>query len=71
MISVNERMLQIRVKELNDQLFDISKQNQHLRKYINQLENKLSDSQTDLTILTNQVNYLLSCKSQKKKHRIL
>ena len=70
MISTNERILQTRVNQLNDQLFDLSVQNRELRKYINVLENKLSDKDTDLLILQNQINYLLRRKSQTKKHRI-
>ena len=52
-----------------DQLFDVKLQNQQLRKYIDVLENKLSDKDTDLLILQNQINYLLRRKSQTKKHR--
>jgi hypothetical protein len=70
MISTNERILQTRVNQLNDQLFDLSVQNRELRKYINVLENKLSDKDTDLIILQNQINYLLRRKSKTKKHRI-
>ena len=70
MTSVNERILQNRVNQLNDQLFDVRLQNQQLRKYIDVLENKLSDKDTDLIILQNQINYLLRRKSQTKKHRI-
>lgn len=70
MTSVNERILQNRVNQLNDQLFDVKLQNQQLRKYIDVLENKLSDKDTDLLILQNQINYLLRRKSQTKKHRI-
>jgi hypothetical protein len=70
MTSVNERILQNRVNQLNDQLFDVKLQNQQLRKYIDVLENKLSDKDTDLIILQNQINYLLRRKSQTKKHRI-
>ena len=70
MTSVNERILQNRVNQLNDQLFDVKLQNQRLRKYIDVLENKLSDKDTDLIILQNQINYLLRRKSQTKKHRI-
>ena len=69
MISTNERILQTRVNQLNDQLFDVKLQNQQLRKYIDVLENKLSDKDTDLIILQNQINYLLRRKSQTKKHR--
>ena len=69
MTSVNERILQNRVNQLNDQLFDMKMQNLRLRKYIDVLENKLSDKDTDLLILQNQINYLLRCKSQTKKHR--
>jgi hypothetical protein len=69
MTSVNERILQNRVNQLNDQLFDVKLQNQQLRKYIDVLENKLSDKDTDLIILQNQINYLLRRKSQTKKHR--
>ena len=70
MTSVNERILQNRVNQLNDQLFDVKLQNQQLRKYIDVLENKLSDKDTDLLILQNQINYLLRRKRKKKKHRI-
>ena len=70
MTSVNERILQNRVNQLNDQLFDMNMQNLRLRKYIDVLENKLSDKDTDLLILQNQINYLLRRKSQTKKHRI-
>ena len=70
MTSVNERILQNRVNQLNDQLFDVKLQNQQLRKCIDVLENKLSDKDTDLLILQNQINYLLRRKSQTKKHRI-
>ena len=70
MTSINERILQNRVNQLNDQLFDVKLQNQQLRKYIDVLENKLSDKDTDLIILQNQINYLLRRKSQTKKHRI-
>lgn len=70
MTSVNERLLQTRVNQLNDQLFDMKMQNQRLRKYIDLLENKLSDKDTDLIILQNQINYLLRRKSQSKKYRI-
>ena len=69
MTSVNERILQNRVNQLNNQLFDVKLQNQQLRKYIDVLENKLSDKDTDLLILQNQINYLLRRKSQTKKHR--
>ena len=69
MTSVNERILQNRVNQLNDQLFDVRLQNQKLMKYIDLLENKLSDKDTDLLILQNQINYLLRRKSQTKKHR--
>ena len=69
MTSVNERILQNRVNQLNDQLFDVKLQNQQLRKYIDVLENKLSDKDTDLLILQNQINYLLRRKIQTKKHR--
>ena len=68
MISTNERILQTRVNQLNDQLFDLSVQNRELRKYINVLENKLSDKDTDLLILQNQVNYLVRRNRQKKKY---
>ena len=68
MISTNERILQNRVNQLNDQLFDLSLQNQKLRKYINVLENKLSDKDTDLLILQNQINYLVRRNRQKKKY---
>ena len=70
MTSVNERILQNRVNQLNDQLFDMKMQNLRLRKYIDVLENKLSDKDTDLLILQNQINYLLRRKSQTKKHSI-
>ena len=56
MTSVNERILQNRVNQLNDQLFDMKMQNLRLRKYIDVLENKLSDKDTDLLILQNQIN---------------
>ena len=68
MISTNERILQTRVNQLNDQLFDLSVQNRELRKYINLLENKLSDKDTDLVILQNQINYLVRRNRQKKKY---
>ena len=68
MISTNERILQTRVNQLNDQLFDLSVQNRELRKYINVLENKLSDKDTDLVILQNQINYLVRRNRQKKKY---
>jgi predicted nucleic acid-binding Zn-ribbon protein len=68
MISTNERILQTRVNQLNDQLFDLSVQNRELRKYINVLENKLSDKDTDLLILQNQINYLVRRNRQKKKY---
>lgn len=68
MISTNERILQNRVNQLNDQLFDLSVQNRELRKYINVLENKLSDKDTDLLILQNQINYLVRRNRQKKKY---
>ena len=68
MISTNERILQNRVNQLNDQLFDLSLQNQKLRKYIDLLENKLSDKDTDLIILQNQINYLVRRNRQKKKY---
>ena len=68
MISTNERILQNRVNQLNDQLFDLRLQNQKLRKYINLLENKLSDTDTDLIILQNQINYLVRRNRQKKKY---
>ena len=70
MVSTNERILQNRVNQLNDQLFDMKMQNLRLRKYIDVLENKLSDKDTDLLILQNQINYSLRRKSQTKKHRI-
>ena len=54
MVSTNERILQNRVNQLNDQLFDMKMQNLRLRKYIDVLENKLSDKDTDLLILQNQ-----------------
>ena len=41
MVSTNERILQNRVNQLNDQLFDMNMQNLRLRKYIDVLENKL------------------------------
>jgi predicted nucleic acid-binding Zn-ribbon protein len=68
MISTNERILQNRVNQLNDQLFDLRLQNQKLRKYIDLLENKLSDKDTDLLILQNQINYLVRRNRQKKKY---
>ena len=68
MISTIERILQTRVNQLNDQLFDLSVQNRELRKYINVLENKLSDKDTDLLILQNQINYLVRRNRQKKKY---
>ena len=68
MTSVNERILQNRVNQLNDQLFDVRLQNQKLRKYIDLLENKLSDKDTDLLILQNQINYLVRRNRQKKKY---
>lgn len=68
MISISERMLQKRVNELNNELFDMRLQNQRLRKYIDLLENKLSNQETDLVILTNQINYFLRYNKQKKKH---
>ena len=68
MTSVNERILQNRVNQLNDQLFDVRLQNQKLRKYIDLLENKLSDKDTDLIILQNQINYLVRRNRQKKKY---
>ena len=68
MTSVNERILQNRVNQLNDQLFDMKMQNLRLRKYINVLENKLSDKDTDLLILQNQINYLVRRNRQKKKY---
>ena len=68
MTSVNERILQNRVNQLNDQLFDLCAQNRELRKYINLLENKLSDKDTDLVILQNQINYLVRRNKQKKKY---
>ena len=68
MTSVNERILQNRVNQLNDQLFDVKLQNQQLRKYIDVLENKLSDKDTDLLILQNQINYLVRRNRQKKKY---
>ena len=68
MVSTNERILQTRVNQLNDQLFDLSVQNRELRKYINVLENKLSDKDTDLLILQNQINYLVRRNRQKKKY---
>ena len=68
MISTNERILQTRVNQLNDQLFDLSVQNRELRKYINVLENKLSDKDTDLLILQNQINHLVRRNRQKKKY---
>ena len=68
MISTNERILQNRVNQLNDQLFDMKMQNLRLRKYIDVLENKLSDKDTDLLILQNQINYLVRCNRQKKKY---
>jgi predicted nucleic acid-binding Zn-ribbon protein len=68
MISTNERILQNRVNQLNDQLFDLRLQNQKLRKYIDLLENKLSDKDTDLIILQNQINYLVRRNRQKKKY---
>ena len=68
MISTNERILQNRVNQLNDQLFDLRLQNQKLRKYIDVLENKLSDKDTDLIILQNQINYLVRRNRQKKKY---
>ena len=68
MISTNERILQTRVNQLNDQLFDLRLQNQKLRKYIDLLENKLSDKDTDLIILQNQINYLVRRNRQKKKY---
>ena len=68
MISTNERILQTRVNQLNDQLFDLSVQNRERRKYINVLENKLSDKDTDLLILQNQINYLVRRNRQKKKY---
>ena len=68
MTSVNERILQNRVNQLNDQLFDVRLQNQKLRKYIDVLENKLSDKDTDLLILQNQINYLVRRNRQKKKY---
>ena len=43
-------------------------QNQRLRKYIDLLENKLSNQETDLVILTNQINYFLRYNKQKKKY---
>lgn len=68
MISISERMLQKRVNELNNELFDMRLQNQRLRKYIDLLENKLSNQETDLVILTNQINYFLRYNRQKKKY---
>ncbi len=68
MISISERMLQKRVNELNNELFDMRLQNQRLRKYIDLLENKLSNQETDLVILTNQINYFLRYNKQKKKY---
>ena len=68
MISTNERILQNRVNQLNDELFDVKLQNQKLRKYIDLLENKLSDKDTDLVILQNQINYLVRRNRQKKKY---
>ena len=68
MISTNERILQNRVNQLNDQLFDMKMQNLRLRKYIDVLENKLSDKDTDLLILQNQINYLVRRNRQKKKY---
>lgn len=68
MLSYDERILQKRVNQLNNQLFNMSVQNLKLRKYIDLLENKLSDNETDLIILTNQVNYLLKQHKQKKRH---
>ena len=68
MVSTNERILQNRVNQLNDQLFDMNMQNLRLRKYIDVLENKLSDKDTDLIILQNQINYLVRRNRQKKKY---
>lgn len=68
MVSTNERILQNRVNQLNDQLFDMKMQNLRLRKYIDVLENKLSDKDTDLLILQNQINYLVRRNRQKKKY---
>ena len=68
MVSTNERILQNRVNQLNDQLFDMNMQNLRLRKYIDVLENKLSDKDTDLLILQNQINYLVRRNRQKKKY---
>ena len=68
MTSINERILQNRVNQLNDQLFDMKMQNLRLRKYIDVLENKLSDKDTDLLILQNQINYLVRRNRQKKKY---
>ena len=45
-----------------------SNQINQLGLYIDLLENKLSDKDTDLLILQNQINYLVRRNRQKKKY---
>ena len=59
MISYNERMLERKVKLLEDALHDEKVQNLKMANYITRLEDNLSTSRQDHIILTNQLNHLL------------
>lgn len=68
MISYSERMLEIKVKQLEDSLNDERIQNYEMANYITKLEESLSMSRQDIIILTNQLNHLLQSKNYKRKH---